>query len=327
MKDRIVEDQIRRGRESFVRYLKEDKGESICALASSYHDGTPCSIFTVSHGSFNVCIFVQFDESQNAITPEREVEPGRKVSSNRWVVRIPFPGRVPWIDEKIDSEVATMMYVSQKTTIPIPKIHAWSYEAPSPIGHAFIIMDHVEGTSLSALLFCRDPRWAFNPSPDSRYRSPDLTRVHDQIADVYIQLRDLEFPEIGALGMPTSDSPTIAVRHRPLPMEVALQEVENLDPTAFFPKGKTFQNGREYLEALINLNRNRLVKSRDPDMDSLEVAQHVVFAHDQFYQHMRTTWPRKKKSKPLLWQDQNNIGRYRLLQQNGKGSLESHTVP
>lgn len=97
MKDRIIKDQIRREREAFVRHLREDKGESICALASSYHHGTPCNIFALAHGSFNVCISVQFGESQSQASPDR------------WVVRIPFPGRVPWIDEKIDSEVATMM--------------------------------------------------------------------------------------------------------------------------------------------------------------------------------------------------------------------------
>lgn len=146
MRDRIVEDQIRRERETFIRLLKEEKGEAICALASSYHHDTPCNVFAVTHGSFNFCFMVQFDDPLTT-------------SADRWVVRIPFPRRVPWIDEKIDSEIATMMYISpyeystesltmpryiaKKTTIPIPKIHAWSYEAQSPIGHAFIIMDQV----------------------------------------------------------------------------------------------------------------------------------------------------------------------------------------
>ncbi|RSL44305.1 hypothetical protein CEP53_011302 [Fusarium sp. AF-6] len=43
MRDRIIEDQIRREQEPFIRPLKEEKGETICVLASSYHDGNPCT--------------------------------------------------------------------------------------------------------------------------------------------------------------------------------------------------------------------------------------------------------------------------------------------
>ena len=38
-------------------------------------------------------------------------------SPEKWVIRIPFPGRVPWIDEKVDSEVVTMKY---SLPVPIP---------------------------------------------------------------------------------------------------------------------------------------------------------------------------------------------------------------
>ncbi|KAM0421198.1 hypothetical protein ACHAPT_011090 [Fusarium lateritium] len=146
MRDRIIDDQSAREREAFIRYITDEKGDSICALASSYRDGTPCAVVDISHGSFNVCVSVPFNSPPTSSPPVR------------WVVRIPFPGRVPWIDEKIDSEVATMMYIADKTTIPVPKIHAWSYNAQSPIGHAFIIMDHVRGTSLNAMLFRRTNR-------------------------------------------------------------------------------------------------------------------------------------------------------------------------
>lgn len=97
MRDRIIEDRITREREDFIRYITDEKSDSICALASSYRDNTPCTVVAISHGSFNVCVSVQFDT------------PPTSKSAVRWVVRIPFPGRVPWIDEKIDSEVATMM--------------------------------------------------------------------------------------------------------------------------------------------------------------------------------------------------------------------------
>ncbi|KAJ4308534.1 hypothetical protein N0V84_012037 [Fusarium piperis] len=306
MRDRIFEDQITREREAFIRSITDEKGDSICALASSYHHDAPCAIVDVSHGSFNVCVSVQFDIMRTSSSPAR------------WVVRIPFPGRVPWIDEKIDSEVATMMYIAEKTTIPVPKIHAWSYNAQSPIGHAFIIMDHVQGTSLNAMLFRKIDRWGYTTGAR---RSKDLKRVHDQLADLYIQLRSLEFSEIGALGMPTSESPAIAIRHRPMPMELVLQETEKLNPSVVFPE-KIFTKPEEYIHALVKLSRNRLKRTRDPDFGTEESGYEVVFAHEEFYKYMLTSFLRKtRRNGPfvlmhgdmalqgnnLIWDDELNL--------------------
>lgn len=93
MRNRIVRENIVFEREEFIRSIKR---EAICELASSYHGGVGCEVFKTEHGSFNVCFFVKFEP----------VTPGKK--PDKWVVRIPIPGRVPWIDEKINSEVATM---------------------------------------------------------------------------------------------------------------------------------------------------------------------------------------------------------------------------
>lgn len=160
-------------------------------------------------------------------------------------------------------------------------------------------MDFIQGTSLNALSFRRDARWV---SSSLTHQSPDLSRVYDQLADIYIQLRGLEFSEIGSLGMPTPDSPAITIRHRPLPIEVALQEVEGLDPMTFFPKGKTLTTDREYIKALVDLGHNRLARTQDPDLESLEVASEVVLAHDEYYKHMLTFWLRRTrtKSKPFV---------------------------
>lgn len=91
-----MKENIIRERETFIQSIER---QSICDLASSYHDGVGCKVFKTTHGSFNVCLFVEFD----LISPGSE--------RDRWVIRIPFPGRVPWTDEKIDSEVATMKLV------------------------------------------------------------------------------------------------------------------------------------------------------------------------------------------------------------------------
>ncbi|KAI9746756.1 MAG: hypothetical protein M1818_000471 [Claussenomyces sp. TS43310] len=68
---------------------------------------------------------------------------------NGWkvVARVPFrvvgPPRLT-----SNSEVATMAYLRSKTTLPIPKLLAWSDNASSQIGCEYIIMEHVEGVQL-----------------------------------------------------------------------------------------------------------------------------------------------------------------------------------
>ncbi|RSL60556.1 hypothetical protein CEP53_005384 [Fusarium sp. AF-6] len=124
-------------------------------------------------------------------------------------------------------------------------------------------------------------------------RMPALTRVHDQLADLFIQLRSLEFSEIGALGMPTPESPGITIRHRPLPVEVALQEIEHLNPTVFFPEKTTFKTGHDYINALMKLGRNRLFKTKNLGVDSREAASEVVYAYHEFYADQGPRWVRK----------------------------------
>lgn len=96
MRNRIVEEKITREREAFIQSIDR---QTICDLASSYHDGARCRVFKTTHGSFNILFFVEFD----SVSPQGKPD--------RWVIRIPFSGRVRWIDEKIDSEVATMKLV------------------------------------------------------------------------------------------------------------------------------------------------------------------------------------------------------------------------
>ncbi|KAF3009677.1 hypothetical protein E8E13_008293 [Curvularia kusanoi] len=65
----------------------------------------------------------------------------------RIVARLPFalagPARLT-----THSEVATIKYLQKHTTIPIPKILAWSDDPSNPIGSEYIVMEHASGVSL-----------------------------------------------------------------------------------------------------------------------------------------------------------------------------------
>lgn len=188
---------------------------------------------------------------------------------------------------------------------------AFSYTAESPIGLAFIITEYVEGTTLLALGFRDGSRWQDRDG----HRISAVARIYDQLADVYIQLRGLEFTEIGALGMPTEPDQDIAIRHRPLPIEVLLQTVEGLDPTSLFPEKQTFKTSCEYVGALIGLAMNLLRKTRNADFGpGEEDARKDLFAYYQFCKYVSGHWTR----------EDGNLGPFVLL--HGDMSLHSDNL-
>ncbi|KAJ4196200.1 hypothetical protein NW759_016418 [Fusarium solani] len=275
MRNVILKDKADKARQLFINSLDT---ETICRLASSYHAGLPCKAFgSPKHGSFNVCVFVEFDISP----PER------------WAVRIPLPARAAWIDEKIEIELATMRYVAAKTTIPVPRVHAYSFTEGSPIQTAFIMMDYVQGQTLKDFGFKKGKKWR------GSYYGPSETtsKLHAQLADVYIQLRQLEFPEIGALGLPIVDGKPsydcdpddIRVCHRPLSIEIMMQELEGMDPSARIKPRTTFSTARSFVDALFWLAENEFDKSPDPGFD-LRGGRNALYARHHFRRFVLDTW-------------------------------------
>jgi hypothetical protein len=101
--------------------------------------------------------------------------------------------------------------------------------------------------------------------------------------------------------MPTPDSPDITIRHRPMPIELVLQEKENLNPSIIFPENKTFTESREYIHALVKLSRNQLIRTQDPDFGSEDSGYEVIFAHEEFYKHMLTTFFARTRRKAIYF--------------------------
>ncbi|KAK3300354.1 uncharacterized protein B0H64DRAFT_437520 [Chaetomium fimeti] len=253
MRDAMKSDELDEERDRWVDSLDDAE---ICRLASSFHHGDPCTIFRPrKRGGFNICFFVQFE------SPQLE----------RWVVRIPIPAMVTKavLDEKTEIELATMRYVSAKTTIPIPKVHAYAFSDTGLNGLPFIIMDFVDGQSLKDHGFKAGQTWgeALFLGP----QTPAAKVVHQQLADIYVQLRQLEFPKIGALGLSSRDVSAlscgpeeISVCHRPLSIEISDQELDGLEP-------------------------GELDKERDQGMDDNEPAS-ILYAAHHFKHFIQNEW-------------------------------------
>ncbi|QPH16383.1 hypothetical protein C2857_001010 [Epichloe festucae Fl1] len=160
-----------------TEYANAIDRDAVCALASSYNNGLPCRVAKTDKGSYNnVCFFVLF-----------------YTVDQMWVVRVPIQPAVHNVWEKFKSEVCTMRYVREKTSIPIPQIFATGFSRlllNNPTKQAFMIIEHIKGQSISM---------------DRLLRSPEEHRkqFYSDLIDILAELRKLEFVTGGSL-MPAS---------------------------------------------------------------------------------------------------------------------------
>ena len=82
------------------------------------------------------------------------------------------------------SEVQTIEYVSQHTTIPVPRVVDYNVDPNNPLGAPYVLIEEIQGRHVEYL-----PRI---PHPYNRH-------VYSQIANIVLQLSALQFPRIGML--------------------------------------------------------------------------------------------------------------------------------
>lgn len=135
---------------------------------------------------------------------------------------------------------------------------------------ALIITDLVDGQNLREHGFKDGEKW------DNWKGQTEATKiVYRQLVEVFIELRKQEFPAIGALGFDgygpsNANPPGVRVCHRPLSIEIAMQECEGQDPTERFPVNKAFATASEYTESLLWLLDNELERSTNPHIYKFE---------------------------------------------------------
>ncbi|KZF21602.1 hypothetical protein L228DRAFT_156374 [Xylona heveae TC161] len=172
---------------------------------SSFREHQESQVIGDCFGSFNWSCIVQFNDGV------------------KWIVRFAVPGQVMDPDEKVPREVATMRIIQERTSIPVPAIHAWGLSKDNPLElGAFIIMDYVEGKDLGKL-------WEYKPTErksdgilKSTISEQELRVVYRQIAGFLLELSRLEFDKGGALFI--HGDQTIDVEQSPLTLK--MQEIE-----------------------------------------------------------------------------------------------------
>lgn len=198
------------------------------------------------------------------------------------IIRFPKPGHTATFlrDEKVANEVQIMDYLSQNTTIPLPRVYSWGFTAESPQQFGpFIIMDYVEGTLLST--FLKKPMESdqedlvLNPSIDDS----KLNKIYRQIADYLLQLSQLTFTHIGAIS---KDGGTWSVTKRPLTYNMNELATVAGYPADLFPTS-TFDRAGDYLKSVAHEHLAHLWTQRNL-ADNSEIAQARFIARHRFAQ-------------------------------------------
>lgn len=101
---------------------------------------------------------------------------------HRFLFRVTLPVD-PFL--KTESEVATLAFLRQKTSIPVPEVVAWSSTTRNIIGYEWILVKKVEGVPLKQ-------KWRVMPM-DAKIR------ISEKLAAYSLELRALTFDKIGSL--------------------------------------------------------------------------------------------------------------------------------
>ncbi|RDX51458.1 hypothetical protein OH76DRAFT_1470902 [Lentinus brumalis] len=161
--------------------IRELDSDLVCSLALTIRCRAPvvpnspdftCSIpSSPKRGSYNVVYEVEFSDGIS------------------WAVRTPC---LPWNvkrERTMQHDMVGLQYVSDHTTLPVPRIHAYDCTTNNAIGHPYMVADYVHGTRLVDV-------WS-KPSWWSGERSKQ--RLLTAIAGYMVELSKHEFDQIGCL--------------------------------------------------------------------------------------------------------------------------------
>ncbi|OJD24077.1 hypothetical protein ACJ73_04565 [Blastomyces percursus] len=219
----------------------------ICQLASSLHpEKKPCQLFSeVKKGSHNVCYPVVFTHAAGDIPNVKSTQ-----SPERWMIRIPLLPRLAFPEEKMRGEIATMKYIAEKTTTPIPHLIRYSINRDNIIGLPFMAVEYIAGKTLHGTDVPRLPEGL-------------KSHLFDQLADVYIQLYRQQFDRVGALTLDSNDENWVFEHNRPLTIEVNDQEVSGMKSSDIIPAHQTYNSTVDYAYAILKLIFNDFYHGKD----------------------------------------------------------------
>jgi aminoglycoside phosphotransferase (APT) family kinase protein len=212
-------------------------------------------------------------------------------------------------EEKVKHEVATMRYISDHTSVPVPFVIHWGSKKESPLEVGpFIIMEYIDHE--------RSMYKALNtpgiPASDRGRLDPNISQdkletLYGEMAGVLLKLSKIGLPKIGSISQ--IDDFTWEVDSRPLSMP--MNELIRLGslPQSKLPTPNTiFDTSSSYVESLAELHMAHLFTQRNDSVHSGDdcrrkfIARHLFrkLAHDQ---KLTRRWESFNQGPFKLWCD------------------------
>lgn len=150
--------------------------DEICRIASKHYNSKGCrALDSVACGMNNVVRMLEFSDG------------------TRWVARVHISSTDSDITRiKLESEVATMQYTSQHSSLPVPRILSYDLDPKGPAGVPFILMELIPGTVAMDALGGYNAHRGVIP----RRHRPNFYR---SVAACHVQITSLRFPKIGII--------------------------------------------------------------------------------------------------------------------------------
>jgi isoamyl acetate esterase len=166
-----------------LRFISVLNFQALCSLANSIRGRSDCTI----------------DQKRFQCGKDHVVFELAFGDGTFWVARFPVKSESGYTigPDEMNSEIATIKFVRQHSTIPVPEIFDYGLDESNEVGAPFIIFNALPGRELRML-----------PRVDDNVK----VHVYRQVASLMVQLSRLpRWPEIGLLQQSDSDTvPTIS---------------------------------------------------------------------------------------------------------------------
>ncbi|OJT06484.1 hypothetical protein TRAPUB_2643 [Trametes pubescens] len=156
-----------------------------------------------------------------------------------WVIRIPVSEWGPSNSRYMQLDIIAMEYITARTSVPVPALHAYSCDTDNPLQHPYMIMDMVRGPRLCDVWYDAS-WWSEGRTKENLFRS---------LAAHMVQLASLELDKIGRLDRVHPDEPYFIA-------PLAVGDVFGDEKDADGELGP-FSSVHEYLVALLDTHRAR----------------------------------------------------------------------
>ncbi|KAJ0423516.1 phosphotransferase enzyme family protein [Aspergillus carlsbadensis] len=204
------------------RYVKFDFTALLRLAASAMGSGACTRVLKISEGQYNKVFLLTMDD-------------GREV-----IAKLPNPnaGRPHFTTA---SEVATMDFLRNALSLPVPKVYAWSSRASeNPLGAEYILMEKQAGVVLTDV-------W-------DTLKGKQRAQILDQVVDIERRLAATSFTKYGSLYYQKDLAHNAADSTSPLYIDVAGNEV----------RSKTFAIGPTNHRSFFDFGRGELDIDRGP---------------------------------------------------------------